>query len=140
MPSFEGKAKRETSGVGGSTLITSAPRSSSVRAHSGPASTREKSTTRIPLNGPLMSAPLECGEAGAVLLERRQAGLEVLRGPDRLLDLGHRKVGGDDALVGRQMGERLGGRVRYRRSVRELLGDRHRCRLEGLVGNHEVDQ
>src|SRR5262245_47092173 len=100
MPSFDGKAKRETSGVGGSILITSAPRSSRVRAQRGPASTREKSTTRMPSRGPAMSAPLELGEPRPVLPERGQPGLEILGGPDRLLDLGHRLVGGDNAFVG----------------------------------------
>src|SRR5271155_3058997 len=99
MPGVDGKAKRETSGLGGSTLITSAPRSSKVRAQSGPASTREKSTTRMPCNGPLMSAPLELGQAGAVLLERGQTDFEVFGGPDRLLDFRHRLVGGDHPLV-----------------------------------------
>jgi hypothetical protein len=47
MPSVEGNAKRETSGLGGSTLMTSAPWSWRVRAQSGPASTREKSTTQV---------------------------------------------------------------------------------------------
>src|SRR6266567_4203813 len=101
MPSFDGKAKRETSGLGGSILITSAPRSSSVRAQSGPASTREKSTMRMPFRGPAMSAPLKLGESRPVLLERSQADLEILRHPDRLLYFGHGLIGRHDALVGR---------------------------------------
>src|SRR5215468_1246142 len=92
MPGVDGNAKRDTSGRGGSILITSAPRSSKVRAQSRPARTREKSTTRIPESGPLMSAPHEFGEAGAVLAERSQTDLEVFGSPDRLLDLGHRFV------------------------------------------------
>ena len=37
---------------GGSTLITSAPRSPSIWAHSGPASTRVRSRTRMPSSAP----------------------------------------------------------------------------------------
>src|SRR6267143_1277918 len=92
MPGVEGNAKRETSGLGGSILITSAPRSSRVRAQRGPASTREKSTTRMPPRGPLMSASREFGETGAIFPERGQPNLQVIRCPDRLLDLGHRVV------------------------------------------------
>src|ERR1700751_184615 len=99
MPGVDGNAKRDTSGRGGSILMTSAPRSSEVRAQSGPASTREKSTTRMPESGPLMSAPCEFGEAGAVLAERGQPDLEVLGGRDRLLDLGHRLVGREHPLI-----------------------------------------
>src|ERR1700736_3896560 len=99
MPGVEGNAKRETSGRGGSILITSAPRSSRVRAQSGPASTREKSTTRMPLSGPLMSAPREFGETRAILAKRGEPDLQILRGPDRLLDLGHRLVGCQNPLI-----------------------------------------
>src|SRR6266478_7359437 len=99
MPSVDGNAKRETSGLGGSTLMTSAPRSCNVRAHSGPASTREKSTTRSPLRGPDMSSPREFGKARPVLAERGETGLEIFRGPDRRLHLRHRLVSGSDALV-----------------------------------------
>src|SRR6202040_27166 len=98
MPGVEGNAKRETSGRGGSILITSAPRSSKVRAQRGPASTREKSTTRMPLRGPLMSAPREFGETRAVLAERGQPDLQIFRGPDRLLNLRHRLVGAQNPL------------------------------------------
>src|SRR5215469_6380178 len=97
MPGVDGNAKRETSGRGGSILMTSAPRSSRVRAQSGPASTREKSTTRMPESGPLISAPGEFGEAGTVVAERGQPDLEVLGGPDWLLDFGHRFVGRERA-------------------------------------------
>src|SRR3954447_21882834 len=99
MPSADGNAKRETSGVGGSILITSAPRSCRVRAHRGPASTREKSTTRIPLRGPLMSAPHEFGEARTALAERGEPEFQVLRRPDRRLHPCHRLIGGIDAFV-----------------------------------------
>src|SRR5215472_6679070 len=99
MPGVDGNAKRDTSGRGGSILVTSAPRSSNVRAQSGPASTREKSTTRMPESGPLMSAPGEFGKARAVLAERGQTDLEVFGGPDRLLDVGHRLVGGEHPLI-----------------------------------------
>src|SRR5712664_3635128 len=99
MPGVEGNAKRETSGLGGSILITSAPRSSRVRAQSGPASTREKSATRMPLRGPLMSASRELGKARAIFAERGQPAPQILRGPDRLLDIGHRLVGGEDPLI-----------------------------------------
>src|SRR5262245_48268874 len=126
MPSFDGYEARDTSGRGGSILITSAPRSASVRAHSGPASTREKSTTLMPCKGPAMSAPLELGQAGAVGLERGEAGLQVLRGPDGLLHLGHGLVGGGNALVDRDRHELLGRRMRDRRSRCQLL--RHRQR------------
>src|SRR3546814_7301713 len=51
MPFADGMAKRVTSGRGGSTFTTLAPRSSNVRAQSGPASTREKSTTLMPVRG-----------------------------------------------------------------------------------------
>src|ERR1700738_4593565 len=93
MPGVEGNAKRETSGRGGSILITSAPRSSRVRAQRGPASTREKSTTRMPLRGPLMSAPCELGKTRAVLAERVESDFQIIGSPDRLLDVGHRLVG-----------------------------------------------
>src|SRR5271167_5158959 len=99
MPGVEGTAKRETSGLGGSILITSAPRSSRVRAQSGPARTREKSTTRIPLRGPLISAPREFGETRAILAERGQSDLQIFRGPDRLLNLGHRLVRREYPLI-----------------------------------------
>src|SRR5690349_9850861 len=99
MPGVDGNAKRETSGPGGSILMTSAPRSRRVRAQSGPASTREKSTTRMPERGPLMSASREFGEAGAVLAERFETDLQVFGGPDRLLELGHRFVGREHSLI-----------------------------------------
>src|ERR1700746_3198553 len=99
MPGVEGNAKRDTSGRGGSILMTSAPRSSKVRAQSGPASTREKSTTRMPGSGPLTSAPREFGEARAILSERGQTDLQILGGPDRLLDLGHLFVGREHPLI-----------------------------------------
>src|SRR5258707_7868295 len=99
MPSVDGNAKRDTSGLGGSTLMTSAPRSCKVRAHSGPASTREKSTTRIPLRGPLMLAPREFGETGAVLAERGKAGFQIFRRPDRRLYPCHRFVGRGHPVV-----------------------------------------
>src|SRR5437763_16814268 len=108
MPSVDGNAKRETSGLGGSTLMTSAPRSCKVRAHRGPASTREKSTTRIPLRGPLMSAPRELCETRAVLAERCETGLEVFRCPDRRLYPRHRLVRSHHALVDGDMRELLG--------------------------------
>src|ERR1700730_12006260 len=108
MPSVDGNAKRDTSGLGGSILMTSAPRSCRVRAHKGPASTREKSTTRSPLRGPLMSAPREFRKTGPVLAERCQTGLEIFRGPDRRLYPRHRFVGGGDAFVDRDIRQLLG--------------------------------
>src|SRR6267378_6783633 len=128
MPGVEGNAKRETSGRGGSILITSAPRSSNVRAQSGPASTREKSTTRMPESGPLMSAPREFGEAGAVLAKRFEPDFQVLGGPDWLLDFGHCFVGREHARVNGDVHEPLRRRMRDGRPVRQFLGDRH-CRL-----------
>src|SRR5690242_12071249 len=127
MPGVDGNAKRETSGPGGSILMISAPRSSNVRAQSGPASTREKSTTRMPERGPLMSAPREFGEGGTVFAERGETDLEVFGGPDRLLDLGHRLVGCENPLVDSDVHKALGRRMRDRRPVRQFLGDRH-CR------------
>src|ERR1700754_428179 len=138
MPSVDGNAKRETSGLGGSTLITSAPRSCNVRAHSGPASTREKSTTRRPLRGPLMSTSPEFGKAGAVLTERRQSGLQIFRCPDRRLDSRHRLVGGGHAVVDGDVYKFLGRGMRQRRSLRKLLGDRQRRLLQLLFGHGEV--
>src|SRR5215469_11344852 len=117
MPGVDGNAKRDTSGRGGSILITSAPRSSKVRTQSGPARTREKSTTRMPVSGPLMSAPRKFGKAGPVITERGQTDLEVFGGPDRLLDLGHRFVGRQHALINGDVHEALGGRMRDRRPV-----------------------
>src|SRR5947209_18536488 len=108
MPGADGNAKRDTSGRGGSILITSAPRSSNVRAHSGPASTREKSTTRMPERGPVTSAPRELGKTGTVLAERGQTDLEVFGGPDRLLDLGHRLVGREHPLIDGDVHQALG--------------------------------
>src|SRR5215472_3589152 len=99
MAVVEGNAKRDMSGRGGSILMTSAQRSSNVRAQSGPASTREKSTTRIPESGPLMSAPREFGETRAVLAERGQTDLEVFGGPDRLLDFRHCLIGREHPLI-----------------------------------------
>ena len=58
MPGFPGKREARDIGRGGSILITSAPRSSNVRAQSGPARTQEKSTTRKPARGPLMISVL----------------------------------------------------------------------------------
>src|SRR5215471_7347269 len=112
MPSVDGNAKRDTSGRGGSILMTSAPRSSNVRAQSGPARPREKSMTRMPESGPLMSPPREFGEAGAVVAKRGQTDLEVFGGPDRLLDLSHRFVGREHPLIDGDMHEAFGRRVR----------------------------
>jgi NADPH-dependent curcumin reductase len=91
----------KTSGRGGSILITSALRSSKVRVQSGPASTREKSTTPMSVSGPLISAPGESGETGPVLVEGFEPDPEVFGGPDRLLDLGRRLVGGEHAVIDR---------------------------------------
>src|SRR5208282_6860041 len=140
MPGVDGNANRETSGRGGSILMTSAPRSRRVRAHSGPASTREKSTTRMPESGPLMSAPREFGEARAVLAERGQTDLQILGGPDRLLDLGHRLVGYEHPLIDGDVHKALGRRMRDSRPVRQFLGDRHCRLLERVVGDDEVDE
>src|SRR5687768_88723 len=123
MPSVEGNAKRDTSGLGGSILMTSAPRSCRVRAQSGPASTREKSTTRSPLRGPLMSAPHEFCEARTALAERCEAKLEVFRGPDRRLHARHRLVGCGDAFIRRDVDELLGRRMRQCGPLCELLGN-----------------
>src|ERR1700736_3890106 len=133
MPGVEGNAKRETSGLGGSILITSAPRSSRVRAQSGPASTREKSTTRMPLSGPLMSASREFGEAGAILAERGQPDFQIIRSPDRLLDLGHRLVRCEHPLIDGYVHKTLCRRMRYCRSVRQFLGDCERRILQRVV-------
>src|SRR5215469_4513642 len=105
MPSVDGNANRETSGLGGSILMTSAPRSCKVRAHSGPASTREKSTTRIPLKGPLISTPLEFCETRAVLAERGKTRLQVFRSPYWRLDICHCLIGCDYTLVDRNVHE-----------------------------------
>src|SRR5437764_528400 len=115
MPSVDGNAKRETSGLGGSILITSAPRSCKVRAHKGPASTREKSTTRSPLKGPLISAPHEFCETRTALAERGQTELQVFRRPDRRLHARHRFVGGGNAVVGGDVDQFLGRCVSQRR-------------------------
>src|SRR4029077_19002797 len=112
MPGVDGNAKSETSGRGGSILMTSAPRSSNVRAQSGPASTREKSTTRMPERGPLTSAPREFGETRPILAERGQTDLEVFGGPDRLLDLGHRLVGREHPLIDGDVHKALGRGMR----------------------------
>src|SRR5689334_1664671 len=101
MPSRFGNAARDTSGRGGSILITSAPRSASVRAHSGPASTREKSTTLSPSSGPAMSIPFENGGARAGGIEGLQSTLEILRRPHGLLQVEHRFVGGSKTFVDR---------------------------------------
>ena len=52
-PLTRGLAKRVRSPAGGSTLITSAPRSDSIRVQCGPARTRDRSRTRTPSRGPL---------------------------------------------------------------------------------------
>src|SRR5271165_1350046 len=140
MPGVDGNAKRETSGRGGSILMTSAPRSSNVRAQSGPASTREKSTTRMPLRGPLISAPGEFGETGAIVAERGQPDLQILRGPDRLLDLGHRLVPREHPLIDRNVDQALRRRMRNRRPVRQFRGDCEGRILQRVVRNHEVDE
>src|SRR3984893_7293719 len=124
MPGVEGNAKRETSGRGGSILITSAPRSSRVGAQKGAARTREKSTTRMPLRGPLTSAPREFGEAGAILAERGQPDFQILRSPDRLLDLGHRLVRRENPVIDGDVHKTLRRRMRHCRTVRQFLGDR----------------
>src|SRR5258706_8186606 len=126
MPGVDGNAKRDTSGRGGSILMTSAPRSSNVRAQSGPASTREKSTTRMPESGPLISAPRKFGEAGTVFAERGQTDFEVFGRPDRLLDLGHSLVGREHPLIDGDVHEGLGRGMRDGRPMRQFLGDRHR--------------
>src|SRR3984893_17185039 len=140
MPSVDGNAKRETSGLGGSTLMTSAPRSCNVRAHRGPASTREKSTTRIPLRGPPMSAPRELGKAGAVLAEGCKAGFQIFRRADLRLDPCHRFVGGGDAVVDGNMRKLLGRGMGQRRTLRKLLGDRQGRLLQLFFRHREVDQ
>src|SRR6516162_11521358 len=140
MPGVDGNANRETSGLGGAILMPSAPRSSNVRAQSGPASTREKSTTRMPESGPLMSAPREFGEAGAVLTERGQTDLEVFGGPDQLLDLSHSFVGREHPLVDGNVHEALRCPMRHRWSMRQFLGDRHRRSLESIIGDDEIDE
>src|SRR5436305_1839656 len=48
---MNGGTRRVASPSGGSTLITSAPRSASIRPHSGPETTRDTSTTRVPESG-----------------------------------------------------------------------------------------
>src|ERR1700748_3485266 len=121
MPGVDGNANRETSGPGGSILMTSAPTSSNVRAQSGPASTREKSTTRMPERGPLTSAPREFGEAGTVFAERGQTELEVFGGPDRLLYLGHRLVGCEHPLIDGDVHKALRRRMSDRRPVGQFL-------------------
>src|SRR6516165_5686746 len=138
MPGVDGNAKRDTSGRGGSILMTSAPRSSNVRAQSGPASTREKSTTRMPLRGPLMSAPRKFGETRAVFAERGQSDLQILGSPDRLLDLGHCLVRGENPLIDGNVNEALRRRMRDRRSVRQFLGDCEGGILQRIVGDDEV--
>src|SRR6266481_7731437 len=126
MPSVDGNAKRETSGLGGSILMTSAPRSSKVRAHNGPASTREKSTTRSPRSGPDMLAPREFGQTRPVLAERGQTGLEVFRRPDRRLHPRHRFVGGGDAFINGDRDQFFGRGMRQRRALRKFFRDGHR--------------
>src|SRR5512139_1073056 len=49
---MRGLANRVMSPSGGSTLITSAPRSHSIRVQCGPLRTRVRSRTRIPASGP----------------------------------------------------------------------------------------
>src|SRR6516162_85169 len=140
MPGVDGNANRETSGLGGSILITSAPRSSNVRAQSGPASTREKSTTRMPESGPLTSAPREFGEAGAVVAERGETDFEVFGGPDRFLDLGHCFVGREHPLIDGEVHETLRCRMRHRRPMRKFLGDgKHRI-LQHVVCDYQVNK
>src|SRR6201996_8184302 len=140
MPSRFGNAARDTSGRGGSILITSAPRAASVRAHSGPASTREKSTTLISSSGPAMSIPFESGGAGAGGIEGLKSTLEILRRPDRLLHFEHRFVGGSDTLVDRDPYELLGRGMRDGRAGRQFLSNRQRDFIEFVVGHDEIDQ
>src|SRR4051812_17137257 len=52
-----GPQARATSPVGGSTLITSAPRSASSIVQNGPDSTWVRSTTRSPASGPVTAPP-----------------------------------------------------------------------------------
>src|ERR1700738_1464134 len=134
MPSRFGNAARDTSGRGGSILITSAPRSASVRAHNGPASTREKSTTLSPSSGPAMSIPFESGSTRTGLIESLQSTLEIPRRPDRLLQFEHRFVGGSDALVDRDPHELLGRGMRDRRAGRQFLRNRKGAFVGFLLG------
>jgi len=64
-PLILGWLKRVRSPFGGSTLMTSAPRSVSARVAWGPASTRVKSSTRTPSSGRTITLTLggdpECG-------------------------------------------------------------------------------
>ena len=62
MELTRGNEKRVMSPSGGSTLMTSAPMSASIRPQCGPESTREKSSTRTPLRGP---GPRRTGSTGA---------------------------------------------------------------------------
>src|SRR5690349_4444542 len=140
MPSRFANAARDTSGRGGSIFITSAPRSASVRAQSGPASTREKSTTLSPSSGPAMSVPFENGGTRASLVEGLQSTFEILRGPDRLLQFEHRLVGGSHTFVDRDANKLLRGGMRDGRTRREFLSNRQRHFIELVIGHNKIDQ
>ena len=77
-PLTRGREKRVRSPAGGSTLITSAPRSESMRVQCGPARTRERSSTRIPDSGPVtpqtggVGRPTVDGSRGLLLLNQSQ--------------------------------------------------------------------
>src|SRR3546814_7264546 len=66
-------------------------------------------------------APLEPGEAGAVLAERGEPCLQIVRGPDGLLQFLHRIVGGEHALVRGDIGKLLGRGKIGRASCRERV-------------------
>ena len=67
-PRYFGGAPRVGSpSPGFSTLTTSAPMSPSIMAQKGPATNRDRSSTRIPASGPAMAAhPVFPGEAGSL--------------------------------------------------------------------------
>src|SRR3546814_2706330 len=72
-----------------------------------------------------------------VLAERGEPCLQIVRGPDGLLQFLHRIVGGEHALVRGDIGKLLGRGMRKGRAVRKFLGDGKRGLLERLVRSEE---
>jgi hypothetical protein len=87
-----------------------------------------------------MPAPREFGETRAIFAERGQPDFQIVRGPDRLLNLGHRLVRSENPFIDRDVDESLRRRVSNRRPVRKFLGDRERRIHQRVVRNHEIDE
>src|SRR5215470_1076976 len=106
---FMGPSWRVVSPSGGSTLITSAPRSPSCCAAHGPSTTVVQSTTRTPLSGPDTSGP----GSGAAGDDERLAAHEVAVGAAEEVDRPRRLLGEPAAAERDHLVHRRDARTRH---------------------------